>query len=199
MLNFICMVSAKRWATGSKRKIQMKYVLPPGIKPATPCFPACRSNHSAIETVNDFGGSIPGGGIHIFILNFRLTSHCSHFGEAYTNEIKHDSHQSKRRKEIDLILNKYGDGLIMITCQPKNWIIVFIGEKKCNGSLVFVAQKIKIFYKYLWYRKLRFLLGFTVDGEGWWALHFPIYLELYIPPFHRFATTIFYPTFANSI
>ena len=26
---------------------------PPGIEPATPCFPAYRSNHSAIGTVND--------------------------------------------------------------------------------------------------------------------------------------------------
>ena len=25
----------------------------PGIEPATPCFPACRSNHSARGTVND--------------------------------------------------------------------------------------------------------------------------------------------------
>ena len=26
---------------------------PPGIEPATPCFPACRINHSDIGTIND--------------------------------------------------------------------------------------------------------------------------------------------------
>ena len=31
----------------------MKIYAYAGIEPATPCFPACRSNHSTIGTVND--------------------------------------------------------------------------------------------------------------------------------------------------
>ena len=49
MLDFICMVFNVLWATGSKRK----YTPRSGIEPATPCFPACRSNHSDIKTVNN--------------------------------------------------------------------------------------------------------------------------------------------------
>ena len=41
---------------------------------------------------------------YIFILNFSLASRCSQFGEAYSNEIKHDIIQSNGYIEIDLIL-----------------------------------------------------------------------------------------------
>ena len=42
--------SCEKWEAQSSK---WKYVPPPGIEPATPCFPACRSNHLAIGTVND--------------------------------------------------------------------------------------------------------------------------------------------------
>ena len=55
-------------------------------------------------------GSIPGGGIYFHFELF--ASYCSQFGEAYTNEIKHETFiQSNGYKEIYLILNNYGDGL----------------------------------------------------------------------------------------
>ena len=34
-------------------KFNMKNIPPPEIKPAISCFPACRSNHSAIRTIID--------------------------------------------------------------------------------------------------------------------------------------------------
>ena len=58
MLDFICIVFAELLSKRCKRKIQNDMVclqsMPPlGIKPATPCFPACPSNHSAIGVIED--------------------------------------------------------------------------------------------------------------------------------------------------
>ena len=56
MLDFIYMVFAELREMESKRKVQNEnkiYVPPPGIEPAISCFPARRSNHLAIETVNN--------------------------------------------------------------------------------------------------------------------------------------------------
>ena len=56
MLDFICMVFAELREMESKRKVQNEnniYVPPPGIEPAISCFQERRSNHLAIETVND--------------------------------------------------------------------------------------------------------------------------------------------------
>ena len=56
MLDFICMVFAELREMESKRKVQNEnniHVPPPGIEPAISSFPARRSNHLAIETVND--------------------------------------------------------------------------------------------------------------------------------------------------
>ena len=46
--------SKKIWNASHEKNSKWKYIFPPGIEPATPCFPACRSNHSSIETVDDF-------------------------------------------------------------------------------------------------------------------------------------------------
>ena len=54
MLNFMCMVFAELYATGSKRKIQNENIVPPReIEPATICCPTRHSNHSAIGPVED--------------------------------------------------------------------------------------------------------------------------------------------------
>ena len=52
MFDFICIGFAELWASGRENS-KWKYVPPTGIKPATPCIPARRSNNSAIKTVND--------------------------------------------------------------------------------------------------------------------------------------------------
>ena len=38
--------SCEKWEAQSSK---WKYVPPPGIEPATPCFPACRSNHLSLS------------------------------------------------------------------------------------------------------------------------------------------------------
>ena len=53
MLDFICIVIAELLAWKSKRKLQYENICLEGIEPATLCFPAHRSSHSAIETVNN--------------------------------------------------------------------------------------------------------------------------------------------------
>ena len=56
MLDFIYMVFAELLSTGSKRKIQNDNVClrrESNQRAATPCFPACPSNHSAIGVVDD--------------------------------------------------------------------------------------------------------------------------------------------------
>ena len=53
MLDFICTGFAELWASAKTKIKKWKYACSPGIEPATPCFPARRSNHSAIEAVND--------------------------------------------------------------------------------------------------------------------------------------------------
>ena len=55
MLDFICIGFAELWVSEGKRKIQNENMsLRRDIKPASPCIPARRCNHSAIKTVNDF-------------------------------------------------------------------------------------------------------------------------------------------------
>ena len=55
MIDFICIVLSSPCCEQREKSenSKSKYMHRPGIEPAIPCYPACRSNRSAIGTVND--------------------------------------------------------------------------------------------------------------------------------------------------